>query len=55
MSQTSDIYMALAHFAQTWGLILFIAGFAGVVLYALAPSRGKQFDEAASIPLREDD
>jgi cytochrome c oxidase cbb3-type subunit 4 len=47
-------YRAVAEFAQTWGLVYFIAVFALVLLYALWPSRKKQFDEAAHIPLRED-
>lgn len=51
----SETYTALAHFAQTWGLLIFMAGFAGVVLYAISPSRRKEFEEAASLPLREDD
>ena len=47
-------YRAVAEFAQTWGLVYFIAVFALVLLYALWPSRKKQFDEAARIPLREE-
>lgn len=47
-------YQAVAEFAQTWGLIYFVAIFAIVLLYALWPSRKQQFDEAARIPLRED-
>ena len=41
-------------FAQTWGLIYFVVIFVVVLAYALWPSRQKQFDEAARIPLRED-
>jgi cytochrome c oxidase cbb3-type subunit IV len=48
-------YSALAEFAQTWGLLLFIAAFAVAVLYALWPSNKKKFDDAARAPLREDD
>ncbi len=46
-------YKPLAEFAQTWGLVYFVVIFAraGVRLW---PSRKKQFDEAARIPLRED-
>ncbi len=47
-------YRAFAEFAQTWGLVYFIAVFALVLLYALWPSRKRHFDEAARIPLRED-
>jgi len=47
-------YKAVAEFAQTWGLIYFMVIFVAVVIYALWPSRKKQFDDAARIPLRED-
>jgi cytochrome c oxidase cbb3-type subunit 4 len=47
-------YRAVAEFAQTWGLVYFVILFAAVLVYALWPSRKKQFDEAAHIPLRED-
>jgi cytochrome c oxidase cbb3-type subunit 4 len=47
-------YRALAEFAQTWGLAYFVAVFVVVLIYALSPSRQRQFDEAARIPLRED-
>jgi cytochrome c oxidase cbb3-type subunit 4 len=47
-------YRAVAEFAQTWGLIYFVAIFVVVLIYALWPSRKKQFDEAARIPLQED-
>jgi cytochrome c oxidase cbb3-type subunit 4 len=47
-------YKAVAEFAQTWGLAYFVVVFALVLVYALWPSRQKQFDEAARIPLRED-
>ena len=47
-------YRAVAEFAQTWGLVYFVVIFVAVLLYALWPSRKKQFEEAARIPLRED-
>ncbi len=50
----SATYLALAHFAQTWGLAYFVAVFLLVLVYALWPSRQRQFDEAARMPLRED-
>jgi cytochrome c oxidase cbb3-type subunit 4 len=49
-----DTYLALAKFAQTWGLAYFVAIFGAVLVYALWPSRKHQFEEAARIPLRED-
>ena len=50
----SSTYLALAHFAQTWGLLYFVSIFAAVLVYALWPSRKAQFEEAARVPLRED-
>ena len=50
----SATYLALAHFAQTWGLAYFVIVFLVVLIYALWPSRQGQFDEAARMPLRED-
>ena len=47
-------YRFVAEFAQTWGLLYFVAVFAVVLVYALWPSRQRQFDEAARMPLRED-
>jgi cytochrome c oxidase cbb3-type subunit 4 len=51
MDQT---YKAMAEFAQTWGLLYFVAIFLGVLIYALWPSRKQMFERAARIPLRED-
>lgn len=48
------MYEQLANFAQTWGLVYFVALFLGAVAYALWPSNRKRFEEAASIPLREE-
>ncbi len=48
------MYETLAHFAQTWGALYFSLLFLCVVVYALWPSKKKQFDDAANIPLRED-
>ncbi|TMJ02025.1 MAG: cbb3-type cytochrome c oxidase subunit 3 [Alphaproteobacteria bacterium] len=47
-------YRALAEFAQSWGLAYFVAIFLVVLGYALWPSRQREFDEAAHMPLRED-
>jgi cytochrome c oxidase cbb3-type subunit 4 len=51
MNQT---YRALAEFAQTWGLAYFVGVFLIALAYALWPSRQREFDEAARMPLRED-
>lgn len=48
------MYQTLAEIAQTWGLIYFVAIFAGVLVYALWPGNRKRFEDAARIPLDED-
>ena len=50
----NSTYRAFAEFAQTWGLIYFVGLFVIVLFYALWPSRKREFDEAARMPLRED-
>ena len=50
----SPSYEFFAYIAQTWGLVYFFALFIAVLAYALWPSRRKQFDECARMPLRED-
>ncbi len=50
----SPEYAFFAHFAQTWGLVYFVAVFLVALAYALWPSRRQQFEESARIPLRED-
>ncbi|WP_068088294.1 cbb3-type cytochrome c oxidase subunit 3 [Polycladidibacter stylochi] len=50
-----ETYVSLANFAQTGGLLYFMAVFAAIVVYAVWPGNKKRFDEASSIPLREDD
>jgi cytochrome c oxidase cbb3-type subunit IV len=47
-------YRAVSEFAQTWGLAYFLVIFAIVLVYALWPSRKRQFEQAARIPLQED-
>jgi cytochrome c oxidase cbb3-type subunit 4 len=49
-----ETYMAVAHFAQTWGLGYFVVVFVAAMAYALWPSKRAQFDHAARMPLRED-
>jgi cytochrome c oxidase cbb3-type subunit 4 len=50
----SDTYVALAHFAQSWGLVYFFLVFVVVVLLVMRPSRKRSYEEAARLPLRED-
>jgi cytochrome c oxidase cbb3-type subunit 4 len=47
-------YKALAEFAQTYGLVYFVAVFAIVIAWAMWPSRREKFEDAARVPLRED-
>ncbi|HEY8380533.1 MAG TPA: cbb3-type cytochrome c oxidase subunit 3 [Microvirga sp.] len=47
-------YQVLAAFAQTGGLLYFIALFLGAGLYALWPRNRSRFDAAAHMPLSED-
>jgi cytochrome c oxidase cbb3-type subunit 4 len=49
-----DTYNAVAHFAQSWGLIYFFIVFCAVVVFVMRPSRKKHYEEAARMPLRED-
>ncbi len=49
-----ETYNAVAHFAQSWGLIYFFIVFCAVVIFVMWPSRKKQYEEAARLPLRED-
>ena len=47
------MYEKLSSFAQTGGLIYFVAIFAGVLAYALWPRNQKRFDQAAQLPLQD--
>ncbi len=49
------MYETLSSIAQTWGLLAFILAFVLVLIYALAPSRRKEFDDAGKIPMEDDD
>ncbi len=49
-----ETYTALAHFAQSWGLVYFFVVFCAVVIFVMRPSRKKQYEDAARMPLRED-
>jgi cytochrome c oxidase cbb3-type subunit 4 len=49
------MYEILSSFAQTWGLLLFVALFLGALAYALWPKNQQRFDKAANAPLNESD
>lgn len=58
MNATTDVvstYETMRALVASWGLIFFGFIFLGVVAYAFWPSRRKQFEQDAQIPLREDD
>jgi cytochrome c oxidase cbb3-type subunit 4 len=47
-------YAFLSSFAQTGGLLYFVAMFLAVLIYALWPRNHARFDRAAHLPLVED-
>jgi len=48
-------YQAATVLSQTVALILFVALFLGVIAYVFWPGNKKKFDEAAQIPLEDND
>jgi cytochrome c oxidase cbb3-type subunit 4 len=44
----------VSHFVVTAWTPIFVAIFIAVLVYALWPGNRRQFDDAASMPLRED-
>lgn len=48
-------YEQVLAFAQSWGSVYFMLLFAAVCIYALWPSNKAKFDEAARIPLEDDE
>ncbi len=49
-----ETYLALANFAQTWGLVYFVAVFMLMIGYVMRPSGKAKYEEAAKMPLKED-
>ena len=47
-------YEQVASFTQTAALVLFMAIFIGVVIYAFWPGNKKRFEKDAQIPLQKD-
>ncbi len=47
-------YQSLASFAQTGGVLYFVALFLAVLAYAFWPRNRERFDAAARLPLSED-
>lgn len=50
-----ELYQSWREAAASWGSIYFGSIFLIAIAYALWPSNKKGFDEAALIPLREDE
>ncbi len=48
-------YENLAGFAQTWGLLYFVAIFVAVVIYAYSPRNRARFERAALLVLKDDE
>lgn len=55
MAYQSIDYQTLAQFAETWGLLLLVIMFVSAVGWALWPSNKARFEDAAQVPLREDE
>ncbi|MBS3648071.1 cbb3-type cytochrome c oxidase subunit 3 [Pseudaminobacter sp. 19-2017] len=49
-----ELYTALRHFADSWGLLGMTLFFIGAVIFAFRPGSRKLADEAARIPLKDD-
>jgi cytochrome c oxidase cbb3-type subunit 4 len=49
------VYTALRHFADSWGLLLMLLGFCGVVVWVFRPGARKTQDEAAQQIFRNED
>jgi len=48
-------YESASTFSQVAALIIFIALFIGVILYVFWPGNKKKFDDAAKLPLEDED
>jgi len=49
-----EVYTAMRHFADSWGLLAMTLFFVGVVVFALRPGAGASAQRAAQIPLSDD-
>lgn len=49
------LYDSLRHFADTWGLVFMFGIFLAVVAMLFLPGAGRRANDAANIPLRDDD
>jgi len=49
-----ELYTAMRHFADSWGLLAMTLFFIGTFVFILRPGAKAAADEAAQIPLKED-
>jgi cytochrome c oxidase cbb3-type subunit 4 len=49
-----ELYTALRHFADSWGLLAMALFFVGVIFFTLRPGGKTAASDAAQIPLKED-
>ena len=47
-------YDALRSFADSWGLLLMVLIFIGIIIWAFRPGSKKIYDDVARIPLKKD-
>lgn len=50
-----ETYTALRQFADSWGLLFLFLFFVGVVIFAFRPGSKKTAQDAANIPLKDDE
>ena len=50
-----ETYTAMRQFADSWGLVLMVLFFVGVILFVFRPGARKSAKDAASIPFKVED
>jgi cytochrome c oxidase cbb3-type subunit 4 len=50
-----ETYTVMRHFADSWGLLAMALFFVGTVIFAFRPGSRTNADEAARIPLKDDE
>lgn len=49
-----EVYTAMRHFADSWGLLGMILFFLGAAIFVFRPGSRRLADQAAQIPLKDD-
>ncbi|MDL2398340.1 cbb3-type cytochrome c oxidase subunit 3 [Rhizobium mayense] len=49
-----EVYNAMRHFADSWGLLAMALFFVGAIFFTLRPGSKQIADDAANIPLKDD-